>query len=120
MPPGEGPAFAGAARAGRQRRVERAAIAAEFGGDAAEMGDARIVLTLRIEAAGQRDLCQCQRAGLVGAQYRHGAEVVDRGQPLDDDFARRHAHRAARQGDGGNHRQQFRRQPDRQGHREQQ
>ena len=60
-----------------------------------------------------------QRAGLVDAQHVHGAEIVDRRQPLHDDLALRHAQRAARQRHRHHHRQQFGRQADRERDREQ-
>ena len=120
MPRQQGPAARRTGRACDQGRIERAAIAAQLGRNGAEPRGAIVGGAGGIEAFGQRDLGRGQRAGLVGAQDRHGAEIVDRGQALDDHLARRHAQRAARQGDGGDHRQQLGRQADRQRHREHQ
>ena len=53
---------------------------------------------------------QGERAGLVGAEHVHGAEVLDRVQPLDDHFLPRHADRAAGEADRDDHRQHFGRQ----------
>ena len=69
-------------------------------------------LALRIDVLLQPDLRLGQRAGLVGAQHVHRAEVLDGGQPFDDHVLLRHAQRAARQRDRHHHRQQFRRQAD--------
>ena len=38
----------------------------------------------------QHDAVRGQRAGLVGAEDVHGAEVLDRVEPLDDDLLARH------------------------------
>ena len=59
-------------------------------------------------------------AGLVAAQHVDAAEVLHRRQVLDDDVPPRHPHCALRQRDGGDHRQELGRQPDRQRDREQQ
>ena len=48
-----------------------------------------------IDVPGEPDLRLGQRAGLVGAEHVHGAEIVDGGEPLDDHPARRQPHRAA-------------------------
>ncbi len=48
---------------------------------------------------------QGERAGLVGAEHVHGAEVLDRVQPLDDHFLPRHADGAAGEADRDDHRQ---------------
>ena len=57
-----------------------------------------------------------QRAGLVGAQHVHRAEVLDGVDPLDDHLLAAHGHRALRQADRHDHRQHLGRQPH--GHRE--
>ncbi len=113
LPAGKDPALRGIRLACNQRRIERPAVAAESRGDGAETRGAGIVLAVGIEAPGQRDLGRGQRARLVGAQDGHGAEVVDRGEALDDHLAAGHAQCAARQRHRGDHRQQFRGQPDR-------
>ena len=56
------------------------------------------------------DVVNGQRAGLVGAEHVHGAEVLDGIELLDDDLLFRHGQRALGQADGNNHRQHFRRQ----------
>ena len=53
-----------------------------------------------------------QRAGLVRAEHVHGAEVLDRVQPLDDDLLARHRDGAAREVGGDDHRQHLRREAD--------
>ena len=69
--------------------------------------------------AGECDLCLGQGAGLVHAQDGHRADVVDGGEPLHHHLAPGHAHGAAGERDGHDHRQQFRRHADRQRQREQ-
>ena len=54
-----------------------------------------------------------QRAGLVGAQNIHAAEVLDRVQAADDDAAPAHGPGAGGQGHADDRRQQLRRQADR-------
>ena len=53
----------------------------------------------------QEDLVLGQRAGLVGAQHVHGAEVLDGVQALDDDLLARHRERALGQVAADDHRQ---------------
>ena len=67
----------------------------------------------------QLDFRLGQRAGLVGTKNIHAAQIENGAEPLDDHLARRHAQRTARQRHGNDHRQKFRRQPDSQGHGEQ-
>ena len=57
----------------------------------------------------ENDVVHRQRAGLVGAEHVHRAEVLNRVEPLDDDLLARHRHRAFGQADRDNHRQHFRR-----------
>ena len=57
-----------------------------------------------------------QRAGLVGAEDIHRAEVLDGVEPLDDDLLARHRERALGQADRHDHRQHLRRQADRHRH----
>ena len=66
-----------------------------------------------IDMPGQRDARLGQRAGLVRAQHVHRAQIVDRWQALYDHALMRQPDRATREGDGHDHRQEFRRQPDR-------
>lgn len=70
--------------------------------------------------SGLTDPEQLKRAGLVGADYVHAAEVLDRVQAADDDsFARHRAgSRGERHADSGG--QELRRQPDRKRNRKQQ
>ena len=72
----------------------------------------RTLGTMAVDRPHQLDRGFGQRAGLVGAQHVHGAQVVDRGQALHDHLALRHLHRRPGQRDRNDHRQQFRRQPD--------
>jgi len=74
------------------------------------------VLAVGVGVARQRDLVLRQRAGLVGAQDVHRAEVLDRVQALDDDLLARQQHRALGQRAGDDHRQHLGRQAD--GHRQ--
>ena len=46
-----------------------------------------------------------ERAGLVGAQHVHPAEVLDGVEPLDDDLLAAHGERAIGEADGDDHRQ---------------
>ena len=57
--------------------------------------------------AHQPDLRLRERAGLVGAERVHGAEVVDRRQPLGNDAEASKPQRTACQRDGDDHRQQL-------------
>ena len=57
------------------------------------------------------DVVHRERAGLVGAQHIHGAEVLDRVEALDDDLLPGHGQRALGQADRDDHRQHLRRQP---------
>ena len=45
----------------------------------------------------KNDIVLGQRAGFIGTQHVHGAEVLNRVQPLDDHFAPRHGDSAFRQ-----------------------
>ena len=78
------------------------------------------VLAPDVEVALEDDPVLGQRAGLVGAQHVHGAEVLDRVQALDDHLLARHRERALGEVHGHDHRQHLRRQADRDGEREQQ
>ena len=84
-----------------------------------EFGHALVVIAVETGMTDQRDARFGQRAGLVGAQYVHLAEIVDRRQPLHHHPRLRHALRAAGKRHGHDHRQQFGRQAHRQRHREQ-
>ena len=77
-------------------------------------------LPVQIEVMLQDDLVLGQRAGLVGAQDIHRAEVLDRVEALDDDPLARHRDGALGQIDGHDHRQHLGCQPDRDGEREHQ
>ena len=59
-----------------------------------------------------------QRAGLVGAQHVHRAEVLDRVETLDDHLLLAHRDRALRQAHRDDHRQHLGRQAHGDGHRE--
>ena len=58
----------------------------------------------------QHNFILSQRAGFVGAENIHRAEVLNGVQVLNNDFLLRQFHRPARQRGGDNHRQHFRRQ----------
>ena len=73
-----------------------------------------------VNGAHELDGGLCQRSGLVGAQYIHGAEIVDCGQTLHDHLPLGQLQCRPRQRHGHDHRQQFRRQPDGQRQREHQ
>jgi hypothetical protein len=81
---------------------------------------ARVGLAPRVEGRVERHRACRQGAGLVAAQDVDRAEILDRGQVLDDHLDARHLHRATRQRDRGDHRQKFGRQADRERDREQQ
>ncbi len=105
---------------GEQRIVEIAARAAgKPAVEASQLRGARAVGAVDAKTASVNDPAFRQRSGLVGAQHLHGAEVMDSRESLDHDPARGHPHGAARQGDGHDHRQKFRRESDGQRHREQ-
>ena len=61
----------------------------------------------------EHDFILRQRAGFIGAENIHRAEVLDGVQTFDDHFLARKFDRAFRQRRGDNHRQHFRRQTDR-------
>ncbi len=63
----------------------------------------RIERTIELHRPGR------QRARLVAAQNVDAAEVLNRGQALDDHLRPRHAHRSAAQRHGADHREKFRR-----------
>ena len=74
------------------------------------------VFATYVEAALQDDAVLRQRAGLVGAEHVHRAEVLDGVEPLDDDLLPGHGHRALGEAHRDDHRQHLRRQAD--GHRQ--
>ena len=55
-------------------------------------------LTPDIHVPCEKDLVLGQSAGFIGAQYIHRTKVLDRVQPLDDDFFTRQNHCAFGQG----------------------
>ena len=80
-----------------------------------EIGVAQDFLALVFENVAmdfEDDVVNGQRAGLVGAEHVHRAEVLDGIEPLDDDLLLRHGQRALGQADRDDHRQHFRRQAD--------
>ncbi len=79
-----------------------------------EQQHARAVAAVDVDVRRERDVRLGERARLVGAEDVHRAEVLDRCEPLDDHALARHPHRAARERDRDDHRQQLRRQSDRQ------
>ena len=78
----------------------------------------RAVAPGRVEVLLQADARFGQRAGLVGGQHVHRAQVFNRRQAFDDHFVARHSQRAARQRDRDDHRQQLGREADGKRHRE--
>ena len=77
--------------------VERAAQAAlEPAVEVGQLEHTRALLPERIDMALHADMRLGQRAGLVGAEDVHRAEVLDRALALDDDLLLRQAQRAAR------------------------
>jgi hypothetical protein len=68
----------------------------------------------------QADHARGDRAGLVTAQHRHGTEVLDGVQPLDDDPLGRHPSGPGGQADADDGGEQLRGEPDGQRQREQQ
>lgn len=81
--------------------------------EVSQLQDLRAIAPLRIQMPFQMDACIGQRAGLVGAQDVHAAQVMNGGELLYDDVLSGHAECAARERYRDNHRQEFRRQPDR-------
>ena len=67
----------------------------------------------------KEDAVHRQRAGLVGAENVHRAEVLDGVQPLDDHLLVRHQEGAFGETDTYDHREHFRREPHRNRQREQ-
>ena len=57
-----------------------------------------------------------QSAGLIAAEDIDGAEILNRGEMLDDDMLAGHTHGAAGESDGGDHGKKLGRQADRQRH----
>jgi hypothetical protein len=89
---------------------------------AVEVGELQHLVAGLAEHVGvalQHDAVLGQRAGLVGAQHVHGAEVLDRVQALDDHLLARQHHRALGQGGGDDHGQHLGRQAHRHRQREQ-
>ena len=78
------------------------------------------VLAGLIDMAGKLDLRLGERAGLVGAEDVHGAEIVDRGKALHDHAARREPPRAIGERHGDHHRQKLGREANGKGERKQQ
>ena len=68
--------------------------------------------SLRVERGVDADFSFGNRAGLVGTEHVHAAEVFDRGEPLGDHFFLRHATRAMRKIDADDRGQKLRRQSD--------
>jgi hypothetical protein len=78
-----------------------------------------VLSTAHVDVERQADLTFRERPRLVAAEDVHAAEVLDGGEPLDDDLLPRHADGAGGERDGDDHGQELGRQPDRQRHREQ-
>ena len=94
------------------RPVERAEHAVrEMAVEEGELEDTLALGAGLIDMAGKLDARFGQGAGLVGAEDVHGAEIVDRGEPLHDDLALGEALGAARQRHRDDRRQKLRRQP---------
>ena len=74
-----------------------------------------VFVAVNVEMPFQDDLVLCQRAGLVGAENIHRAEVLDGIEPLHDGLTARHRDRALGEIGGHHHGQHFRRQSDRHG-----
>lgn len=80
-----------------------------------------VVAALGVQGAGDDGPVLGEGAGLVEAEHVDGAEVVQGGQPGDDDpVLAGEARGAARQGGGHHHGQHLGGEPDRDGHRERQ
>ena len=77
-------------------------------------------LAVDVEMALQDDAVLRQRAGLVGAQHVHRAEILDRIEALRDDLSARHGDRALGEVHRHDHRQHLGRETDGHRHREQQ
>ena len=73
-----------------------------------------------IEMQAERDLVLRQRSGLVGAQHVHGAKILNGVEPFYDHALLQHGDRALGEVHRDDHREQFRRQADRDGEPEQQ
>ena len=99
---------------GQNRLVERALHAAfELAVDIG-IGDRRARLSAPRPSIARTSLMRGfgQRAGLVGAQHVHGAEIVDGRKALHDHLSLGQLHRRPGKRDRHDHRQQLRRQPD--------
>ncbi len=77
-----------------------------------ELADGRRRDALRIGRVLEDDRPLGQRAGLVGAQHVHAAEVLDRVEPTDDDALPAHGARAGRERHADDRGQEFGREPD--------
>ena len=75
--------------------------------DSRQFKHAIAVAALPIDSVCESDLRLSQCSGLVNAEHVHGAEIVDRGQPLDDDLLQRHTLGAACKCHRHYHRQQL-------------
>ena len=113
----ECPVCRGVRGVGNQSGVQSTAVTAKDCCDCAQLGRPLILRTYRPETSCEGDLGRCQSAGLVGAKDSHRAEVVDRCQAFDDDFALGHPHCSARERHGRNHWQQLGRKAHRQRYR---
>ena len=74
--------------------------------------------SVRVEGAVEPDDALGERAGLVGAEHVHAAEVLDRVQAPDDDLLAGHALGAAGERDADDRGQEFRGEADGEGERE--
>ena len=84
-----------------------------------QLQDPLVFLQRHIAVLFEDDAVHGQRAGLVGAQHVHRAEVLDRVEALDDHLLARHQHRALGQAHAHDHRKHLRREPNRDREREQ-
>ena len=99
--------------------VERALDAALEGAvESCEPQHLAAVLAGLIDMSGKLDLQLGERAGLVGAEDVHGAEIVDRGKALHDHAARCEPPRPIGESHGDHHRQELGREADSKGERE--
>ena len=106
---------------GEDRLVERALHAALEPAVDVGIGVGPLTVgTAPVDRADQLDRRFRQRAGLVGAQDVHGAEIVDRGEALHDHLSLGQLHRRPGERHRHDHRQQLGRQSDRERQREHQ
>jgi hypothetical protein len=97
----------------QDRLVQRALQAGlEAAVEGSEEEHSLAVAAERVEVLSELDPGLGEGPRLVCAEHVHAAQVVDRGEALDDHLPCRHAKRPARETDGDDHREQLGREAD--------